>query len=74
LSAWWAVLWHTHNRLDGCDRHLIWDNTPTLFRTRRECRAYIEQKYGYIREHPELRTEPFGWHVPTAIRVRVEPT
>lgn len=67
----WAVLWHSDNRLDGCRRYLVWDPQDRfrLFSTRAEARAYIEQKFGYIRERPDLRAEPHGWHVPTAVRV-----
>jgi hypothetical protein len=68
------VMWHSDNRLDGCKRHLIWDAIPyRVFRTRAECRAHIEERYGYIRERLDLRAEPFGWHMPTAVMVKIEP-
>jgi hypothetical protein len=76
LTAW-AVEWHSVNRLDGDQRHLIWDYGTgagagfRLFRTRRETRAYIEERYGYIRQRPDLRHEPHGWRLPTAVRVTV---
>jgi hypothetical protein len=62
----WAVQWHSRNRLDGDSRFLMW--TP-LFRNRRECRAYIDREWGYIRSRPDLRAEPHGWWVPKAVRV-----
>lgn len=69
----WAVMWHSHNRLDGKRDHLVWaphkPGWPRLFRTRRECREYIEQTYGYIKHRPDLRREPHGWRMPTATRV-----
>ena len=72
----WAVEWHDHNRVEGCQRHLQWspETGPgdyRLFRTRRACRAYIEARYGYIRERPDLRAEPFAWRLPQAVRVTV---
>jgi hypothetical protein len=69
----WAVEWHSDNRLDGNRRHLVWDphDRFRLFRTRRECRAYIEERYGYIRDRQDLRTEPHGWAFPQAVRVTV---
>lgn len=69
----WAVQWHSDNQLDGCSRHLVWDpwDRFRLFPTRREARAYIEAKFGYIRERPDLQREPHGWHVPQAVRVKV---
>jgi hypothetical protein len=72
----WAVLWHSRNRLDGDSRHLIWDlrecGAYRLFRTRRECRAYIEESFGYIRERADLRREPHGWFMPQAVLVTIQ--
>lgn len=71
----WAVEWHSRNRLDGDVRRLQWAPHrpcwPQLFRTRRECREFIEQEYGYIRHRPDLRAEPHGWRMPRAVRVRI---
>jgi len=64
----WGVQWRSVNRLDGKSERLIW--TP-LFHTRRECRRYIEERYGYIRQRPDLRAEPHGWRMPRAVRVLV---
>lgn len=72
IGTWWAVEWHSVNRLDGDRRHLIWEFPPRLFYTRRECRAFIEEKYGYIRERPDLQNEPHGWRMPQAVLVIVE--
>jgi hypothetical protein len=73
----WAVEWHSVNRLDGVQRYLFWDHdlgpfVYTLFRTRRECRAWIDRHHGYLRKRPDLRVEPFGWRMPRAVRVTVE--
>ena len=65
----WGVQWHSNNRLDGDQRYLMW--TP-LFRTRRECRAYINREHGYIRYRHDLHVEPFGWRIPKAVRVEVK--
>ena len=71
----WAVLWQSDNRLDGRQRRLVWPPHrpcwPQLFRTRRECREFIEREYGYIRTRPDLRREPHGWRMPKAVRVRI---
>jgi len=73
----WAVEWHSKNRLDGNRRHLIWGHDHTkpgffrLFRTRAEARTFIEERFGYIRERPDLRAEPNGWYMPQAVRVEV---
>lgn len=71
----WAAKWKSKSLLDGVSTHLIlWDNGMTralLFPTRRACRIWIEEKYGYIKQRPDLRREPHGWRVPTAVRVEV---
>jgi hypothetical protein len=43
-----------------------------LFSTRLEARYYINLKYGYLRDRPDLKQEPFGWMMPRAIKVRIE--
>jgi hypothetical protein len=70
-SEFWAVEWHSRNSLDGDQRYLVWDGAPQMWRTRRECRAEIEARYGYIRQRPDLRAEPHGWFLPRAVRVSV---
>lgn len=77
MTRLWAPEWHSVNRLDGDTRYLMWRPAPggplpALFRTRRECRAYIEATLGYIRERPDLRAEPHGWCMPQPVRVTVE--
>ncbi len=73
----WAVEYHSRNRVDGDRRHLVWDHEPgemfcyRLFRTRLECRAWIEAHHGYLRDRPDLRAEPHGWFMPRAVRVTV---
>lgn len=72
MSNLWAAEWHSNNKLDGETRHIInYNSLPALFRKRRECRAFIKDKYGYIAERPDLRDEPHGWLMPQAIKVTV---
>jgi hypothetical protein len=69
----WGALWHSRNTLGGDFEHLLFENcSPVLFRTRREARKWIDDKYGYIRNRPDLKAEPHGWKIPTAVRVTVE--
>ena len=70
-AIWWGVEWRAKNRLEGVQRHLQWEYDVRLFMTRRKCRAFIEERYGYIRTRPDLRTEPHGWSMPVAVRVGV---
>ena len=72
----WAAEWHSVNNLDGEKRHFIYNGlcSPALFRTRRECRVFIKDKYGYIASRPDLRAEPHGWRMPQAMKVKIELT
>jgi hypothetical protein len=75
-SAWaWAGLWHCECKLDGITEHLLYgeDGLPKLCKTRKQMRAWIEKRYGYIKRRPDLRTEPFCWRLPTAIKVTITP-
>ena len=68
----WAVEWRSDNRLDGRTRHFMWDGVvPFLFRTRREAREHITERYGYIKDRPDLRREPCGWKMPRPVRILV---
>jgi len=71
-DTFWAVEWHSKTRLDGTQIHLVWDGEIHLYRTRRDARAFIEERYGYIRRRADLRVEPYGWQLPRAVRVVVK--
>lgn len=71
-SVRWALLWRSDNWLDGRREHLVYDErVPVLFRTRQEARDWRDERYGYIRERPDLRREPHGWRLPLPVKVRV---
>jgi len=72
----WAMRWKSKNKLDGASEHFcLFDlretHFPTLFRTRREALEWRDEKYGYIRQREDLRSEPHGWRLPSVMRVRV---
>ena len=72
MKILWAAEWHSNCLLDGECRHIIYENLlPVLFRTRRQCRIFIKDKYGYIAERPDLKAEPHGWRIPQAIKVKI---
>lgn len=72
MSNLWAAEWHSCNRLDGEKRHILYEGLfPKLFHTRAETRAYIKEKYGYIASREDLRSEPHGWKVPQAVKVKI---
>jgi hypothetical protein len=84
VSQWWAAKTDQTNQLDGrkVQLHLHWwkslkqnhGTTLMLFKTRAQCRAWIEEEYGYIRKRPDLLAEPHGWRVPHPVKVTVEVT
>ena len=72
----WAAKWSKTNKLDGHTEHLVIFDWRThrpdrLFTTRAECRKFIEEEFGYIRDRKDLRSEPHCWRVPRAVRVKV---
>ncbi len=69
----WAGQWYSRNKLDGITKHILYNEhcLPALFRTRRECREYIKEKYGYIKDREDLREEPHGWRLPKTVKVEV---
>ena len=72
--GWWAMETYFHEYSPPCwrmtfDPHL--PGWPQLFRTRRECREWIEEHHGYIRERPDLRAAPHHWRVPRAVMVSI---
>ena len=74
MGTLWAAQWHSKNKLDGERQYLVHqDCLPVLFRTRRECREFIREKYGYISERSDLQEEPHGWRMPQPVKVSVIP-
>ena len=68
----WAVRWR--NVGFSPSEHILYeDRMPVMFRTRAEARAYIDQKFGYIRTRKDLRTWPHCWRIPQPIRAKVVP-
>jgi len=73
MSKWlWAIQFESTNALDGHRTHLVFDGgMPLLFKTKRQCLAWIRVNYGYIRTRRDLRREPHGWRMPKSVKVRV---
>lgn len=70
----WAAEWCSKDKIDGERKHIINENClPKLFKTRREARLFIKEKYGFIATRPDLRSEPHGWRMPRVIKVDVIP-
>lgn len=70
---YWALLWRSRNRLEGYREHVMFkDCRPLLFDTRRMALEYRDEKYGYIRNRPDLKAEPHGWRLPLPIKVKLK--
>jgi uncharacterized C2H2 Zn-finger protein len=70
--GWWAMEGYFPDHTDGPWK-LCFDppqpGWPQLFRTRRECREYIEKVHGYVRERDDLKR--MGFRLPRAVRVAI---
>ena len=66
----WGIKWRSASKLNGVTEHIVSLNLlPVLFKTRKQARRHIEDRFGYMRNRPDLRCEPHGWKIPVAIRV-----
>lgn len=64
----WGIRWHEYKS----PQYLMWNGVcPHLFRTRAEARAFIQERYGYIKHRPDLRRAPHNWRLPRPVRVLV---
>lgn len=81
----WAVQWRSGpNNLDRkVVEHLLVDwGTPTyvaekclapiVFPTRGAARAWVKERYGYLRARRDLRAYPHDWKPPRVVRVSVK--
>jgi hypothetical protein len=74
--GWWAMESHFTDPNPAYNGwRLIFDphkpGWPQLFRSRRECRAYIEEHHGYLRQRPDLHR--MGIRMPRAVMVSIVP-
>lgn len=71
----WAILHRSDNRLDGHREWLEGDakhaTRTLLFPSRAAARGHVADKHGYLRNRPDLREEPHGWHMPRPVQVRL---
>jgi len=69
----WGILQHSENHLDGKREYLDGDAShpcrTRLFYTREEARRFNNERYGYIRNRPDLQREPHGWKLPKVVCV-----
>lgn len=72
----WAILMRSNNKLDGIREYLLGvTDHPThteLFESRSEARKYVSDEYGYLKQRPDLRKEPYGWKMPVVVRVKID--
>jgi len=69
----WAALWWQRNSIDGDIEYILRENLlPKLFKTRHECKIWIKEKYGYIKNRNDLRRYPHGWRLPQPIKIIID--
>lgn len=61
----WGILWREK-------RNEYLTDVLTNFRTKAECEKYIHENFGYIKKRDDLRSDPFCWKMPKAIRIILE--
>lgn len=76
MKKYWAIKWISENNLDGRLEFYVGDHKsnragPVLFKTREQARAFRDDRFGYIRNRPDLKAEPHGWKFPRVERVRL---
>lgn len=52
------------NGLQGCTHSL-------MFATRKQCREYISERWGYIRTRKDLRSPPYNFRMPKVVRIEI---
>jgi hypothetical protein len=70
----WGVLSRfSKESLDGAREYIVGDypRPSHCFPTRREARAFIKERWGYIASRPDLRKAPHGWRMPIPVRVLI---
>lgn len=69
----WGILIRARNKLDGYTEHLMYENTkPVIFKTRREAQIFAKERFGYVKNRPDLKAEPHGWLPPKVLKVELE--
>lgn len=69
---YWVVLHRRNSLLDGKVEHIqMSDCFPKFFHTRKEARSFIKEKFGYLKNRPDLRAKPHGIRAPIAIKATV---
>lgn len=68
----WTIKHIHENQLDGHVEHFERSGGDfVLFHSRASARRFAKERYGYIAHRPDLKAEPFGWHMPQVVKVRV---
>ena len=81
LHSAWALLENSKNIRSGYRQHFSgdwkWSESTrsglvtALFRTRQQARDFREERFGYLRDRPDLKAEPHGWRMPRVVKVKI---
>jgi hypothetical protein len=69
----WAILWQSSTNLMGIDAISCGTSQTNImiFHTRHEARKEIWIRFGYIKDRPDLKSEPHGWKMPKPVRIKL---
>jgi hypothetical protein len=66
----WGALFISIGGIDGDKEHIIYENCkPVIFTTKKECKTWIDKKYGYIKTRKDLKSFPHGWRLPKPTKI-----
>lgn len=68
-TYWMWTVCHRHDPEKNFDRIKEKIMLNHFFKTRRECKTYIDEEYGYFKTRKDLREYPHGWLMPVPRRV-----
>lgn len=82
ITMGWAIRWRTHDWEALLGKYHDYNNkfyipdslngyTVMVFPTRQKARDFVKKHFAYIKNRPDLQTEPHNWKMPKVVKVLV---
>lgn len=71
----WGIIRITKGGIDGDTERLMYSNYRDgwlIFRTKRECKEYIDEHWSYMKTRRDLRVYPHGWRLPKPVKIEIK--
>lgn len=71
----WGIVHVTKGGIDGDTERLMYSNPRDgwlIFRTKRECKAYIDNYWSYYKTSKDLRAYPYGYRLPKPVKIEIK--